>query len=149
MEEPKSDVARRVFDFWKSATKHPRSYLDAKRMKLICARLSDGYEEGDLKMAAFGCAHSRFHQGENDRHQVYDSVELIYRNADMVDKFIRLGEQEMRKRQREKEQQKMMDDAALRASTTGPTYRKERSRLLSIVKKAGTKPGADYEEDAA
>jgi hypothetical protein len=89
-----------------------------------------------LKMAAFGCAHSRFHQGENDRHQVYDSVELIYRNADKVDGFIRLGEQEMQKRKREAELKKILEAADLKASTTGPTYQRERGKLLSIVKKS-------------
>jgi hypothetical protein len=135
-QERKSDIARRIFEFWKSTTNHPRSRLDDKRLKLICSRLTDGYTERDLKLGVFGCKHSRYHQGENDRHEVYDSIELIFRDADHVDKFMRLGEQEMQKRKREAELKKILEAADLKASTTGPTYQRERGKLLSIVKKS-------------
>lgn len=102
-------------------------------MTLILARLTDGYSEDDLKLAAFGCAKSRFHQGENDRRQVYDSVELIYRNGDKVDTFIRLGEQakadERREREAERERQRLAE------SMPGEGYRRSRSTILSLVRK--------------
>lgn len=116
-------------------THHPKSQLDSKRMTLICARLSDGYSEDDLRLAALGCATSRWHQGENDRHQVYDSVELIYRNADKVDAFIRLGEQELFRRERRVQSEREEAERRIAASTVGPKYQEARGRLLSIVGK--------------
>ena len=146
MEEPRTEIARRIFAFWQSATGHKRGRLDDKRMKIICSRLSDGYTEDDLKLAAFGCAHSRFHQGENDRHQVYDSVELIYRNADQVDKFIRLGEQEHERVNREIELKRAAEETRIALSTTGDKYKQARATLLSIVRKR--EPGEDEVEAA-
>lgn len=112
-------------------------------MNLICARLADGYTEDDLKLAAFGCRYSRFHQGENDARKVFDSVELIYRNADKVDQFIRLGEQENAKREREVIAKRMADDTRIALSTAGPKYASARAQLLSIVRKR--EPGDDDE----
>jgi hypothetical protein len=131
-----AQVVRTVFEHWKSVTHHPRSQLDEKRAILIRARLNDGYTEDDLKLAAFGCAHSRWHQGENDRHQVYDSVELIYRNADKVDQFMRLGEQEQFRRERAIQSEREEAQRRIAASTVGDKYQAARGKLLSIVRKA-------------
>ncbi len=127
--------AGRVFDHWKLVTNHPRSCLDSKRAKVINDRLHDGYSEEDLKLAAFGCAHSRWHKGENDRHQVYDSVELIYRSADKVDQFIRLGEQEQFRQLRAIESER--EEAARRVALSQPGEKTAaaRAKLLSIVRK--------------
>lgn len=131
----RTDVARRVFEFWQNVTGHKRGKLDAKRMEIICSRLRDGYSEEDLKMAAFGCANSRWHQGENERHEVYDSVELIYRNGDKVDKFIRLGEQENFRRERAVQSEREEAERRIAKSTNGPVAVEARKTLLSIVRK--------------
>jgi hypothetical protein len=54
--------------------------------------MRDGYSVDDLCLAIDGCAASAFHMGENDRRTIYDSITLILRDADHVDKFIRAGE---------------------------------------------------------
>lgn len=103
-------------------------------MKLICTRLKDGYSEMDLKMAVFGCSVSRWNQGQNKAMQVYDSVELIFRNADKVDWFMRIGEAETEKRKIAAILKKQQDDSRIEASTCGETYLQHRGRLLSLVK---------------
>jgi hypothetical protein len=130
-----SQEAREVFDYWKQVTKHQRSRMDDKRQKIIVARLKDGYSVDDLKLASFGCAHSRFHQGENERHTVFDSVELIYRGADKVDQFIRHGELEVWRRQEAKRAEEARREETLKASVPGDGYRTARAQILSIVKK--------------
>lgn len=77
-----------VFDHWKAALNHPRAILDAKRQRLIRARLDEGFSVDDLKAAIEGCKASPFHQGENDRHQVYDDLTLICRDAGHIESFI-------------------------------------------------------------
>jgi hypothetical protein len=133
--EHRTDIARRIFAYWKEATKKRRSQLDEKRMKSICRRLADGYAEEDLKLAIFGCVTSKWHQGDNDRQRVYDSIELIFRDADKVDQFIDMGEKEKRKREALKIIQKQNDEARLAASVRGEGYEKARKAILSIVKK--------------
>jgi len=66
--------------------------MDNARSKIIRARLGDGYSVEDLCLAIDGCAASAFHMGENDTGQRYDSLCLILRDADHVDKFVRAGE---------------------------------------------------------
>ncbi len=82
-----------IFDYWKLVMNHPRARLDAGRDKAIRGMLRVGYSVDDCRMAIEGCAASDFHQGVNDRSGVYDSVGLIFRNADKFDKFMDLGEQ--------------------------------------------------------
>lgn len=76
-----------VFEFWKTTMKHPKAALDDKRKKLIAARLKD-YSVEDLKAAITGCTISPHHMGKNEHGTVYDSIELILRDAGHVDKFI-------------------------------------------------------------
>jgi hypothetical protein len=135
MEETKGQKVARIFEYWKQVTKHPRSRLDGKREHLIGARVSDGYSVRDLCRAAFGCANSKWHQGENDRHTIYDSVELIYKNADQVDKFIRLAEEEINRRKHQKQLEEELAQSRLEQSIPGDGYNKARGALLSIVKK--------------
>ena len=83
-----STPADQVFDHWKTSLNHPRSILDAKRRRLINERLKEGFSVEDLKSAIDGCKQSPFHQGENDRRQVYDDISLICRDASKVEQFI-------------------------------------------------------------
>lgn len=82
-----------VFDHWKMIMGHPRARIDAKRELAIKARLKDGYTADDLKMAIDGCAASAWHMGANDRETRFDSITLILRDADHVDRFMHIGEQ--------------------------------------------------------
>lgn len=128
-----ADQVRTVFEYWKQVTKHERSHLDSKRARLIADRLADGYTPDDLMLACFGCAHSRFHQGENDRRQVYDSIELIFRNADKLDAFMRLGEQAKARLAQVERKAHELTEQRVHASQTGAKYLEARGRLLSIV----------------
>lgn len=70
--------------------------MDLKRAQAIRDRLRDGYTVEDLQTAIEGCAASAWHMGENERQTRYDSISLILRDADHVDKFISMGEQARR-----------------------------------------------------
>jgi Helix-turn-helix domain len=79
---------RQVFDHWKTRLNHPKARLDEKRKRAVRGRLADGFSVEDLKTAIDGCRSSPFHQGGNDRGQVYDSLTLICRDAEHVERFI-------------------------------------------------------------
>lgn len=81
-----------VFNSWRDILNHKKSKLDAKRKKEINEALSLGYSPQDLQQAIIGCSMSEYHMGKNDRGQKYDSINLIFRNADLIDKFIGIAE---------------------------------------------------------
>jgi hypothetical protein len=67
---------------------HPQALLDTKRSRAIAARIKSGYSVEQLKQAIDGCKASPWHQGQSERHQVYDDIELICRDAKRVEAFI-------------------------------------------------------------
>ena len=77
-----------VFQHWQAVMRHPQARLDVKRRKAIGARLKEGYSVDQLKQAIEGCKASPWHQGQNDRHLVYDDIGLICRDAQRVEAFI-------------------------------------------------------------
>ena len=91
--EPKQNQASsdltEIFDHWKNTMNHPRSRLDNNRKKLISNALKTGYSAEDLKTAIDGCARTAFNMGQNPQGRVYDSLELILRNADKIDGYMR------------------------------------------------------------
>jgi len=80
---------KEIFHFWKTTLNHPRSNLDDKRKALIRKNLKSGYSVADLKSAIIGCSNTPHNMGDNDRGQVYDSLELILRTSDHIDRFMR------------------------------------------------------------
>jgi hypothetical protein len=97
-----------VFSHWQIIMDHKRAKMDVVRARVIRERMRDGYTVEDLCLAIDGCAASAFHMGENRDRTVYDSITLILRDADHVDKFIKAGETahkliEQREERREKE----------------------------------------------
>jgi hypothetical protein len=86
------DEVEQVFNRWKLTMGHQRARLDPKRAKAIRAMLIAGYSVEDLELAIFGCSISPFHQGQNDRGTTFDDIGLICRDAEHVDKFIKLAE---------------------------------------------------------
>ena len=80
---------KEIFEFWKTTLNHPRSNLDDKRKSLIKRHLKSGYTVDDLKHAITGCSQTPHNMGDNDRGQVYDSLELILRTSDHIDRFMR------------------------------------------------------------
>lgn len=85
--------AEKVFGYWQEVMQHPHAKLDLKREKTIRARFADGYSPEDLCLAVDGCKRDPFSMGENDRHTVFDDIELICRDGSHVDKFIKLAQQ--------------------------------------------------------
>lgn len=77
-----------VFNHWKTVLNHPRAILDKKRKKVIEDRLRDGFTVEDLLQVPLGVKNSPWHMGDNPRNIVYDSITLIYRDADQVEKFM-------------------------------------------------------------
>lgn len=71
---------------------HKRPHSKMKEWSLVRARLNDGYSVQELCRAIDGCHKSPFHQGENERNQKYDSLELIMRDASKVNRFIEMAD---------------------------------------------------------
>jgi hypothetical protein len=82
-----------VFEFWKTETDHPKTFLDKKRKAKIMARLHDGYSVEDLKKAILGNRGSPWHNGTDQKSNgtVYDSIDLIFRDSEKVDFFININ----------------------------------------------------------
>lgn len=116
-----------VFAHWQMRMNHPGAKLDAKRTKQITAALKLGYTVDHLKAAIDGCAKSPFHMGKNDRQTVFDSIELIFRNADKIDTFIKLNNTEIK---------------------PGASYEQPKSNLDKLIQQYGQQqpepPTADY-----
>ena len=85
------DEARLIFDYWRLTMNSPRSAFDDNRKRLIKKSLKH-YSPQELCKAILGCSKSPFHMGQNDRKTKYNGLDLIFRNADKIDKFIELAE---------------------------------------------------------
>lgn len=86
--EQPADRAVVVFEFWRKVMgKNARTAFDQKRRKAVEARLADGYTVDDLQRAIEGCAATPHNMGQNDRHERFDDLELICRDAAHVDRF--------------------------------------------------------------
>lgn len=80
-----------VFEHWRTTMNKPRARLDARRSKLVAARLADGYDVATLLLAIDGCRRSVWHQGANDRGRRYCDLSLICRDAEHVDMFAEIA----------------------------------------------------------
>jgi len=82
-----------VFAHWK-ATINPRSLavLDARRTVKIGWAIHD-YGVENCKKAVDGITKSPWHMGHNPQNKKYCDVELIFRHADNVEKFIEMADQ--------------------------------------------------------
>ena len=84
---PPRDLPQEVFDHWRNVMGHPGAVLDGKRRGLI-GKWLESYGVADLQRAIDGCHLSPWHRGENDKNKVYDSLSLILRNAENIERFI-------------------------------------------------------------
>ena len=86
---PRSDKDA-LFSFWIRTCKMgpPNPKMSSSRLKLLNARLDDGYTMDDLAMAIEGCSRNPHNRGENDRGVKFMGWDLILRNADKVTYFI-------------------------------------------------------------
>ena len=81
-----------VFAYWQTKLNHPKAKLDNKRKRKIESALKL-HSTGDLKRAIEGCSKSKFHLGENDSGTKYDGIDLIFRDAEHIEKFMALSQQ--------------------------------------------------------
>lgn len=83
------EFVQEIWDYWISVmrrTSKRKPILDATRRQIIAAAIHD-YDLGGCRDAIDGCALSEFHMGRNKMNKRYDSVELIFRDAEHVEKF--------------------------------------------------------------
>src|SRR5450830_622998 len=66
----------------------PKSVLDDKRKRLIIKALK-GYSPEDVCKAIRGCSKTPHNMGQNERNTKYNGLDLILRDADHIDRFIR------------------------------------------------------------
>jgi hypothetical protein len=87
-----NEIAEKIFEFWKIKMTHPSAKYGKERAIKIKARLKEGYTEEDCKDAITGCSMSDYHMGRDFKHNltntVYDSIDLIFRNGEHIEKFI-------------------------------------------------------------
>jgi uncharacterized phage protein (TIGR02220 family) len=76
-----------VFTYWQDVMGHSDSRLGKDRVRVIEARLKEGYTVDQIKAAVDGCKASAWHMGENERRKRYDGLELICRSAEKLDAF--------------------------------------------------------------
>lgn len=81
---------KEVFGYWTEKLGHPAARLDRKRSARIEWALGS-YDEATCRLAIDGCAADPFSCGQNDRHERYDDVSLIFRDAAHVEKFVEIA----------------------------------------------------------
>ncbi len=75
-----------LFNYWKETLNHPKAKLDKKRKAKIEQALKD-YPIDTLKAAVDGCKRSNFHMGQNPLGAIHDGIDLIFRDAEHVERF--------------------------------------------------------------
>lgn len=94
METIPSEEVEEVFNHWINVHKPDskrKPVLDVKRRMLLAVAIYD-YEVDGCKSAIDGCANSHFHMGQNKRGKVYNSLELIFRDAGTIERFMGYNE---------------------------------------------------------
>jgi len=76
-----------VFECWQNTLNHPKAKLDDKRKQRIAKALQH-YSVDECQLAIEGCSRTPHNMGENDNKQKYDGIELIFRDAEHVERFI-------------------------------------------------------------
>ena len=86
-----SDIDK-IFTHWKTVLNHPQAKLGDHRKKLIFKALKLGYSVQELCHAIDGCSKSDYHMGCNEHAKIYDGLDLIFRNENKIDAFIKINE---------------------------------------------------------
>ena len=81
------EAIKEIFEFWKKTFDKKRAVLDEKRSKHIGAAIFD-YGMDTCRQAIIGCSLSDFHMGRNKNKTVYNDIELIFRDATNVERFL-------------------------------------------------------------
>lgn len=83
------DPVASIFSHWKASMDQPEAKLDEVRKRAIHQALQAGYSVTALCQAISGCANTPHNMGDNNSGQRFDSLQLIFRDADQIDRFIR------------------------------------------------------------
>lgn len=75
-----------VFEHWRTVMNHPRAVLDEKRKRKIQIALKT-FSVEQLVDAVTGCSKTPHNMGATNGER-YDAIDLIFRNADQVERFI-------------------------------------------------------------
>lgn len=84
----RDDDVLEIFRYWQMNLSHPNAKFDKKRQRIIECAFALDYSIEDLKLAIDGCAKSPWHMGDNPYKKKYDSIGLIFRDADKIEEFI-------------------------------------------------------------
>jgi len=125
-----------VFEYWKTVTEHPTALFTPKRKQKVLLRLKDGYTVAQIKQAINGNKLSPFHQGDNDHATKYDDLELICRDGQHLENFIRNAVQAAERKQGVPNS----FGAQFVASAAGYSYEqitREGNRLYNTIKNTG------------
>jgi hypothetical protein len=87
VEQKQLDPVQGIFAYWQKVMKSPGSALDSKRRAVIVKALAK-YSPADVCKAIRGCSRTPHNMGQNDRKTKYNSIGLILRDADHIDRFI-------------------------------------------------------------
>jgi len=89
-----TDHIEEVFNFWKETfNKRSTTVLDEARQKKLSAAIK-AYGIDTCKQAILGCSYSDWHNGRNPGNKKYTDLTLIFRNADKVEMFVDIYQQE-------------------------------------------------------
>ena len=66
--------------------KQKRPVISEERRLLLCEAIHD-YGLDYCKEAVLGCSYSDFHMGSNKQNITYNSLELIFRNTENIERF--------------------------------------------------------------
>lgn len=92
---PTGDIDH-VFSYWKETFgKRSSTVLDEARKKKIATAIKN-YGIDTCEKAIRGCSMSPWHTGQNPGSKQYTDLTLIFRNADKVEMFVGIFEQESR-----------------------------------------------------
>jgi hypothetical protein len=75
-----------VFETWKQSTGKHKAQLDSRRRRKIIEALK-GFPLEDVLAAVQGWENSPHHRGENERHTVYNDLELLLRDVKHIEMF--------------------------------------------------------------
>lgn len=89
-----TESIQKLFDFWKETfNKRASTVLDDSRSKKLSAAIK-AYGEDTCRKAIIGCSLSDWHNGRNPGNKKYHDLTLIFRNADKVEMFVDIYDQE-------------------------------------------------------
>lgn len=89
VEQKMLDDAVVIFEYWKKIMDSPKAVFDPKRKALIIKRL-DTYTPAQICTAIRGCSKTPHNMGQNDAATEYNGIGLILRNAENIERFIKL-----------------------------------------------------------